>query len=231
MPDQPRSEITSSEQRSFDRLVNFTDAVVAIGITLQLLPIIDVAGPTPGESVWDVVTANSGQLFAFVLSFVVVIFMWAAHNRVFNTMRCYDGTIFRLNVAWLLLIVFLPWPTAMYGEAANDAVAGRGGLGLLYWWTLAAISGLGVWMAMHARRRVDLLAADERDQEGDRDTRGLVRGYVLFASFAFVGLFSIFQPSWAPLVFLGAFPAVAVANRMVSRRNDQHAGTTQEAGT
>ncbi|MCH1403958.1 MAG: DUF1211 domain-containing protein, partial [Candidatus Nanopelagicales bacterium] len=149
MPDQPRSDITSSERRSFDRLVNFTDAVVAIGITLQLLPIIDVAGPKSGESVWDVVAANSGQLFAFVLSFVVVIFMWAAHNRVFNTMRCYDGTIFRLNVAWLLLIVFLPWPTAMYGEAANDAVAGRGGLGLLYWWTLAAISGLGVWMAIH----------------------------------------------------------------------------------
>mgnify|MGYP001205784739 FL=1 len=231
MPDQPRSDITSSERRSFDRLVNFTDAVVAIGITLQLLPIIDVAGPKSGESVWDVVAANSGQLFAFVLSFVVVIFMWAAHNRVFNTMRCYDGTIFRLNVAWLLLIVFLPWPTAMYGEAANDAVAGSGGLGLLYWWTLAAISGLGVWMAIHARRHVDLLAVDERDREDDRDTRGLVRGYVLFGSFVIVGLVSILQPSWAPLVFLGAFPAVAVANRLVSRRNDKHMGTKQEAGT
>ena len=67
MPDQPRSEITSSERRSFDRLVNFTDAVVAIGITLQLLPIIDVAAPMSGDSVWDVVTANSGQLVAFVL--------------------------------------------------------------------------------------------------------------------------------------------------------------------
>ena len=231
MPDQPRSDITSSERRSFDRLVNFTDAVVAIGITLQLLPIIDVAGPKSGESVWDVVAANSGQLFAFVLSFVVVIFMWAAHNRVFNTMRCYDGTIFRLNVAWLLLIVFLPWPTAMYGEAANDAVAGRGGLGLLYWWTLAAISGLGVWMAIHARRHVDLLAVDERDREDDRDTRGLVRGYVLFGSFVIVGLVSIFQPSWAPLVFLVPFPAGAVANRLVWRRNDKHMGTKQEAGT
>ena len=230
MPDQPRSEVSSSEQRSFDRLVNFTDAVVAIGITLQLLPIIGVAGPAPGESVWDVVTANRGQLFAFVLSFVVVIFMWAAHNRVFNTMRCYDGTIFRLNVAWLLLIVFLPWPTAMYGEAANNAVAGRGGLGLLYWWTLAAISGLGVWMATHASRHVDLLAVDERDRTDDRGTRGLVRGYVLFASFVIVGLVSIFQPSLAPLVFLGAFPAVAVANRMVSRHNDKHIVTTQEAG-
>ena len=101
----------------------------------------------------------------------------------------------------------------------------------MYWWTLAAISGLGVWMAIHARRHVDLLAPDERHQEDDRDTRGLVRGFVLFASFVIVGLVSIFQPTWAPLVFLGAFPAVAVANRMVSRRNDQHSGTTQEAGT
>ena len=84
MPDQPRSDITSSERRSFDRLVNFTDAVVAIGITLQLLPIIDVAGPKSGESVWDVVAANSGQLFAFVLSFVVVIFMWGSAQSGFQ---------------------------------------------------------------------------------------------------------------------------------------------------
>ena len=86
-------------------------------------------------------------------------------------------------------------------------------------------------MATHASRHVDLLAVDERDRTDDRGTRGLVRGYVLFASFVIVGLVSIFQPSWAPLVFLGAFPAVAVANRMVSRRNGQHTGATQEAGT
>ena len=86
-------------------------------------------------------------------------------------------------------------------------------------------------MAIHARRHVDLLAVDERDREDDRDTRGLVRGYVLFGSFVIVGLVSMLQPSWAPLVFLGAFPAVAVANRLVSRRNDKHMGTKQEAGT
>ena len=85
-------------------------------------------------------------------------------------------------------------------------------------------------MAIHARRHVDLLAADERDRIDDRDTRGLVRGYVLFASFVIVGLFSILQPTLAPLVFLGAFPAVAFANRMVTRRNEQHTGATQEAG-
>ena len=223
MPDQPRSEVSSSEQRSFDRLVNFTDAVVAIGITLQLLPIIDVAGPAPGQSVWDVVTANSGQLFAFVLSFVVVIFMWAAHNRVFNTMRRYDGTIFGLNVAWLLLIVFLPWPTAMYGEAANEAVAGRGGLGLLYWWTLAAISGLGVWMSIHTSRNADLIANDERDRKIHQDSRGLVRGLVFFVTFLVIGVVSLFQPWWAPFLMLAAFPATAVINRMVSRRNSSGA--------
>ena len=32
---------------------------------------------------------------------------------------------------------------------------------------------------------------DERDREDDRDTRGLVRGYVLFGSFVIVGLVSI----------------------------------------
>jgi len=79
--------LTAHEERSFDRLVNFTDAVVAIGITLQLLPLIDIDGPSDGQTVWQVISANSGQITAFVLSFVVVIVMWRNHNAVFNSMR------------------------------------------------------------------------------------------------------------------------------------------------
>lgn len=199
-------EISSEERRSFDRLVNFTDAVVAIGITLQLLPLIDVGGPQAGESVWDVLSDNSGQITAFLLSFIVVIAMWSAHNRVFNVMRRYDGTTLMLNVAWLVAIVFLPWPTAMYGEAVNTQVVGPGGVGLLYWWNLALISGLGSLIALHAWRNPQLLEPGVLERRKRSRQVNRVVGVVYFSMFVMIGIVSEFLPSVAAYLALTLIP-------------------------
>ncbi len=229
MSRETRSPVTSAERRSFDRLVNFTDAVVAIGITLQLLPLIDVAGPQAGQSVWDVVAANQGQITAFVLSFVVVIAMWSTHNRVFNSMQRYDGTIFTLNVMWLLLIVFLPWPTSMYGNAVNDQVIGPGGVGLLYWWTLAAISGLGSLIAFHAGRTPNLLEPDARYDEGQyRSTRRLT-GSVFFLAFFGIGILSEFFPVVSPYLALLLIPINAFVRRRTQRRQETPASVEERS--
>ena len=221
MSEESGTTVTSAERRSFDRLVNFTDAVVAIGITLQLLPLIDVSGPQAGQSVWDVVAANQGQITAFVLSFVVVIAMWSTHNRVFNSMRRYDGTIFTLNVVWLLLIVFLPWPTSMYGNAVNDQVIGPGGVGLLYWWTIAAISGLGSLIAFHAGRTPDLLEPDARaDDRIYRATRRFT-GLVFFLTFFSIGIVSEFFPVVSPYLALLLIPINAFVRRRTQRKKER----------
>ena len=129
-------EIPPEQSRSFDRLVNFTDAVVAIAITLQILPLIDVEGPKTGETVWQVIAENFSHISAFSISFAVLMVLWFKHNRVFNVMRAYDGVILWLNSAWLLCIVFLPWPSAMYGMVVDDGILGGTGIGLLYWWNM-----------------------------------------------------------------------------------------------
>ena len=154
---QEHVHVPAERRRAFDRLVNFTDAVVAIALTLQLLPLIEIEGPAPGETVWHVIADNWGQIFAFLLSFVIVVVMWTVHNRVFNVMRMYDGTILWLNIGWMLAIAFLPWPTAMYGTAGNSTDIGAGGVGLLYWLNLALISGLGSLIGYHAARHPELL--------------------------------------------------------------------------
>lgn len=209
------AELTSEQRRSFERLTNFTDAVVAIGITLQLLPLIDVQGPQAGQSVWEVIAANQGQITAFVLSFVVVIVMWSTHNRVFNSMRQYDGTIFTLNVLWLLLIVFLPWPTSMYGNAVNDQVIGPGGVGLLYWWTIAAISGLGSLIALHAGRTPGLLEPDARAESYRYRQLRRVIGLTFFLTFFCIGILSEFFPVVSPYLALLLIPVNAVLRRRI----------------
>lgn len=216
---QSPSELSAEERRSFDRLVNFTDAVVAIGITLQLLPLIDVEGPKPGQTVWDVLSANSGQITAFALSFVVVIAMWATHNRIFNVMRRYDGTIFVLNVIWLAGIVFLPWPTSMYGQAVNDEVVGAGGVGLFYWWTLATISGVGSFIALHAWRHPELLEPGALQRHGKRRSANRIAGAVFFSAFLAIGVASEFVPAIAPYFAFALFPISSLVKRWGARKD------------
>lgn len=217
-PIDPSGEETPAEQRrSFDRLVNFTDAVVAIAITLQLLPLAGIPGPTEGGSVWQVIGDNWGQIYAFLLSFIIVVVMWVIHNRVFNVMRRYDSTILWLNIAWMAAIVFLPWPTAMYGEATGPDTVGAGGVGLLYWLNLAAISLLGNLIANHARRHPELLE-DGAQERGWLAGGTLVhyRGAIVSAYFIFVGVMTLFFP-WASWLALGLIPL----GRIISRSSDR----------
>ncbi|MFL0769645.1 MAG: TMEM175 family protein [Prochlorococcus sp.] len=199
--------ITPIQQRAFDRLINFTDAVVAIAITLQLLPLADIEGPKADQSVWSVVSDNSTQIFAFALSFIVVMILWLKHNQVFNIMRTYDTTILWLNTAWLMGIVFLPWPAAMYGSAPrSDLIPGIGGVGLLYWWTMAWISGIGWLIARHAWKTPQLLEEAANKQHKESWELGRIRGAAFFLYFFVMGIASEFAPGFAEYLALGLIP-------------------------
>lgn len=204
---QEQALITPIQRRAFDRLINFTDAVVAIAITLQLLPLADIEGPKANQSVWSVISENSTQIFAFILSFIVVMILWLKHNQVFNIMRSYDTTILWLNTAWLMGIVFLPWPAAMYGSPPrNDLFPGMGGVGLLYWLTMAWISGLGWLIARHAWQTPELLEDAAYTHHKDYWERGKIRGVTFFFYFLVMGVTSEFAPGLAGYLALAIIP-------------------------
>jgi uncharacterized membrane protein len=194
--------LEAGRSRAVDRLVNFTDAVVAVAITVLVLPLVDIDSPGPGETVWSVIGDNSGQVFAFLFTFYVVAIMWQTHNRILNGIRDYDGAIFWLNTTWLVAIVLLPWLSAMYGEAQSSSDArGAGGVGLLYWGTLAVISLLGSWISWHLHRVPSLLV----DAGASHDRWGrmtILRGPIFAMYFLFIGVAFEIVPevaSWLPL--------------------------------
>lgn len=205
--DEQAGSTAAEERRSFDRLVNFTDAVVAIAITLQLLPLADVKGPEDGQTILDVFSENSGTIITFALSFIIVIVMWINHNRIFNVLRRADGTILWLNIAWLVTIAFLPWPTAMYGEASNQTAAQVGGVALLYWGNLAVISGILTLIAWHARRHPDLLESGAASRGWLADhSRARLRGIIFPAYFLVIGLACELITPQATWLALGLIP-------------------------
>jgi uncharacterized membrane protein len=110
------------EAPSVERLVLFTDAVVAIAITLLVLPLVDAVGEAvdAGQSSVEVITENLSQIFSFLLSFAVIARLWAAHHRLFEGVATAARRVVVLNMLWVLTIVVLPFPTEMVGGYGED---------------------------------------------------------------------------------------------------------------
>ena len=200
-----QNSISPVQRRSFDRLINFTDAVVAISITLQLLPLVDIKA-TEGETIWHLISDNSSQIFAFWFSFSILSVLWLKHNQVFNSMRAFDGTIFWLNSLWMALIVFLPWPTALYGSLNDGQTIASQGVGLLYWWTLALISGIGWLVAIHAWQKPELLEQSVLIEGREGSGLKKYRGASFVTAFLLIGLAAEFSPQFVPYLSIGIIP-------------------------
>jgi uncharacterized membrane protein len=101
-----------------ERLMFFSDAVVAIALTLLALDL-----PVPGgiENVASIsmseMLADAGRhlddYFAFLISFLVIGAHWQLHHRMFRYVRVPTRGIIRLNMYWLLLIAITPFTTRM----------------------------------------------------------------------------------------------------------------------
>ncbi|WP_448608891.1 TMEM175 family protein [Geodermatophilus sp. URMC 60] len=106
--------------RGLDRLITFLDAVVAIAITLLVLPLVDVI-PDEGRDVdlGDLLADEAGRFAAFTLSFAVIARLWLVHHRIVERVGSYDMPFVLVNLAWTLTIVLLPFATevaAVYGD-------------------------------------------------------------------------------------------------------------------
>jgi uncharacterized membrane protein len=106
-------------ERGLERLVGFTDAVVAIAITLLVLPLVESARDVH-TSVADFLSSNTTSLFTFALSFVVIAGFWRVQHRRFESVTGYNPPLVWATMLWLFAIVFLPLPTELLGGAVDD---------------------------------------------------------------------------------------------------------------
>jgi uncharacterized membrane protein len=141
-----------SEQRAVDRLTIFSDAVVAIAITLLAIDL-----PVPAA---DTVSAflssarhNSGHYAAFLISFFAIAGAWSHHHDVFRYASRMDGRLRTINTEWLLMIVLIPFATKLLTARGNptlDAHALRFGFYALLQ-VLASATMLGMLRHMLSR--------------------------------------------------------------------------------
>ena len=196
----------NASTRDVTRLVNLSDAVVAIAATLLVLPLVDQIDSMPGATVAEMLSDAGRQFGAFVLSFVVVGRFWLIHHGVFNHVREMTGTLFWLNLLWLIGIVFLPYPTELIGVVDSDDVWGP----VVYIGTLAVttLAGLG----MHAV----IARSPEIRTPGAPEPNDLVPGLVTVAILLLALVLALVDPTlgvWSLLLLVVA----PLASRLLSR--------------
>ncbi|MCD2442599.1 DUF1211 domain-containing protein [Agromyces sp. SYSU K20354] len=145
-------------ERGFDRLVNFSDAAVAIAITLLLLPLVDVAVEIEHESLGDLLASNLGTLIAFGFTFAVIARLWFSHHRIFEAAVDYDDAVILINFVWLASIVVMPFTANVL--AHSDTV--DPGVNSLYIGTVLLSNLTLSWLVVHLRRHPELTVREGR---------------------------------------------------------------------
>lgn len=191
--------------RELDRIVNFSDGVFAIVITLLILTIQAPEIP-PGSAAQELpgrLLDLAPKFLSYVISFLVVAVYWMAHHRVFRPIRDYDRTLLWLNFVFLMAISFLPFPTSLLGEYGDQQLPV-----VIYAANVSAASLLLTAISWYAANRGHLTASglDEADARHGR-VQGLAVPAVFLISIA-VSFFSVSAAMYSWLLLLVAGPII-----------------------
>jgi uncharacterized membrane protein len=114
--------VDEAEFISAERVIFFSDAVVAIAITLLALGLPDVVGSSNTE-VLRSLRHNTTAYLPFLISFVVIARYWRAHHRLYQYVARLDSRLITINVIWLLMIISTPYVTrVLSGGGAFSAL-------------------------------------------------------------------------------------------------------------
>ena len=103
------------------RIESFSDAVFSIAITLL---VIEIKVPSHEQvdqvGLWHALLNLWPSYLAFVTSFATILVIWIQHHWIFALTIRYDHALFYLNGLLLLLVTFIPFPTALLSEYLLD---------------------------------------------------------------------------------------------------------------
>ena len=120
------SEAQVGTEPDTGRLQAFSDGVFAIAITVLVLglgvpeipdPLVPIELPKKLLELWP------GKLLSYALSFVVTGMFWVAHHMAFHHIRRSTRALLWLNILFLMLVSFIPFPAALLGRYFDQRLA------------------------------------------------------------------------------------------------------------
>jgi uncharacterized membrane protein len=101
-----------------ERLLFFSDAVMAIAITLLTvdLKLPDLPGTATSSELLHSLAVLAPRLLSFLISFMVIGVYWISHHRYYHYIVRYDGRLIGLNLVFLLSIALMPFVAGLMGQ-------------------------------------------------------------------------------------------------------------------
>lgn len=127
------------------RLEAFSDGVFAIAITLLVLDLRVPQELAEHGGLWRALGAQWPSYCAYLVSFMVIGIIWVNHHGVFDRARAVDRPVLFANLALLLLVSVLPFPTRLVsefltrGDDAKAALAVYSSVMVLIGWAYSAL--------------------------------------------------------------------------------------------
>jgi uncharacterized membrane protein len=116
MADHKKSEIP------YERVLFFSDAIVAIAITLLALNL-KLMIPEDAHLTFRDLLIPWKNYLAFLLSFINIASFWRTHHMIYSYVHKMNDRIMGYNIMWLLFIVTLPFSTSLLSEHFGDSPA------------------------------------------------------------------------------------------------------------
>ena len=115
--------------RVSDRLIIFTDATIAISMTLLIVPLMEKSSELINTTASQFLEENAKLCGSFVLSFWIIASRWLRHDNMFAYIEGHVPANFMLfTIPWLLSITFMPVATSLF--VINDNSKDRGKYGV-----------------------------------------------------------------------------------------------------
>jgi len=145
----------ANEALGLERIVFFSDAVMAIAITLLAidLKVPEIVASAAAAELPRALSDLGPRFLSFLISFFVIGIYWMSHHRYFRFIQRYDGGLIVLNLLFLLFIVLMPFVAGLFGQYYYLP------LGMSVYAAAVAATGLSMgalwWYASHRHRLVD----------------------------------------------------------------------------
>ncbi|MGH7103967.1 MAG: TMEM175 family protein [Acetobacteraceae bacterium] len=193
-----------------DRLLAFTDGVIAIIITIMVLSL-----EAPRGSTFAALAAVAPTFFCYVLSFVYVGIYWNNHHHFFHLVRRVNGAILWANLHLLFWLSLIPFATRWAGQshfaAAPTAIYG-----------VSLLMPAFAWYVMQTVIVRDQGPASPLRQAIGRDLKGKISPFCYL-----IGILAAFvDPRISDAIYVAVALMWLIPDRRIERLIDQHPART-----